>query len=245
MNPPPQTIRRPYRVVSNIEIAKGILQVILEPVNPDNRIPPFEAGQWVSLHLLNENGSVWAKCPYSVANAPQEVERDTRIELGIKVFGDFTKRVQTLKAGDVADLQGPFGAFTLAPSPRAVFFAGGIGITPIRSMIRHARYAYPSMDATLFYSVRDVAQSVYGEEFERLAAEWGSFRLITKSPCVADPNEPGGFGGVDEAFLDRTIGEYAHTEYYLCGPKDFMDKLTAFLHTRGVDSASIHQERFS
>lgn len=241
----PQAERRPYRVVSNMDIANGVLQLILEPVDPNNRIPPAEAGQWVSLHLMNEDGSVWAKSPYSISVAPHEVEGDNRIELGIKIFGDFTQRVKTLKQGDVVELQGPFGVFTLKDSPRSVFFAGGIGITPLRSMIRHAKHAYPNMDMVLFYSVRDITQSAYGNEFENMESESDLFRLITQSPCVVDPNAPGGFCDVNPELVDGIISDYTDTEYYLCGPKDFMDKITTFLQARGVDSKSIHQERFS
>jgi ferredoxin-NADP reductase len=243
MNPPPQTIRRPYRVVSNTKIAKSVLQLTLEPVDPKNFVVHAEAGQWVSLHLLNEDGSVWAKRSYSIALAPADIGHDKRIELGIKVIGDFTKRVKTLKKGDIVELQGPFGVFTLKDSPRSVFFAGGIGITPLRSMIRHAKHVYPDMDMILFYSVRDIEESAYGKEFEKMESD--SFKLITQSPCVVDPDASGGFGDVDPGLVDGAVSDYTNTEFYLCGPVDYMDKITKFLGTRDVPNERIQVERFS
>jgi ferredoxin-NADP reductase len=240
---PPQSLIRPYRVTSNAEAARGIFALTLEPADPENRIPSFEAGQWVYLQL--SDGIEPLKRPYSMASPPFDVERDHRILLCIKILGGFTGRAHALKAGDEAGLQGPFGAFTLrAQAPRSVFFAGGIGITPIRSMIRQAHRANPSMDITLFYSCRAEEERAFADEFRILDARLDAFRLITRPPCVTDPSAPGGFGRVDAEFIDASVREYADTEFYLCGPADFMDKLVSFLHTRGVAPGRIHTERF-
>lgn len=248
----PQTVKRSYRVVSNADITEQVFELTLEPMTPDDRIPAFEAGQWVNLHLLNKDGSVWAASPYSIAIAPAEAEPDLpagrqggRVVLAIKRAGDFTARAHDLNLGDTVFLQGPFGAFTLKHASRSVFFAGGIGITPIRSMVRHALAAYPDMDMIVFYSVRDASQCAYEQEFRDMDARLNTFRLITQPPCVEDPRSAEVYGGVDAALLDQAILDYGRTEYYLCGPKAFMDKIIAFLHTRGVYSNHIHQERFS
>jgi ferredoxin-NADP reductase len=243
MQIPSPSLIRPYRVISNEDIARGIFALTLEPADPENRIPSFQAGQWVYLHL--SDGMEPLKRPYSVASAPFETERDHRILLGIKVLGGFTRRAHALKPGDGAGLQGPFGAFTLrAQAPRSVFFAGGIGITPIRSMIRQAVRANPSVDMTLFYSCRGEEERAFADEFASLDRASGAFRLFTRPPCAADPSVPGGFGPIDAEFVDVSVREYADAEFYLCGPADFMDKLLSFLHTRGVAPDRIHTERF-
>jgi ferredoxin-NADP reductase len=241
--PPPQILSRPYRVVSNDEMAEDILRLVLEPVDEADVVPLAEAGQWVSLNLVNEDGSKESR-PYSIASAPFEVERDHRIELGIKVAGDFTRRVQALKPGDVVELKGPFGVFTFKDAPRSVFFAGGVGVTPLRSMIRQARHAHPDAELTLFYAVHDETRFVYLDEFKQMVDDSETFRLVTWPPRLPGPNVRGGFGE-DGEFVDGVIPEDARSaEYYLCGPKTFMERIKTLLLSKGVDPASIHQERF-
>ena len=133
----PFLISRPYRVIRRCDLAHEIIELRLAPTGTP--IPAPRAGQWAYLELANPDGTPWARAAYSIANAASDVFETGIIEFGIKREGDFTERVFALKEGDTVNLQGPFGAFALDQNAsRSIFFAGGIGITPLRSMIYEA-----------------------------------------------------------------------------------------------------------
>lgn len=253
---PPQAQLRRYRVTTNRPIAEGVFQLLLEPVA--DPIPPHKSGQWVSLHLLNPDGSVWAKAAYSIANAPPVTGP---LELGIKVAGDFTQRARLLKTGDEVLLQGPWGVFVLQTDlPRLVMFAGGIGITPLLSMAREACGTAMSSDVLLFYSSRTCRESAYLDELRGLAKRCPRFRLVEictreTHPPSAEPVPSGAeglgagsegkeTGRIDAAMLDRYIQDYSVGEYSMCGPKDFMDNIKQLLQNKGVEVKKIRHELF-
>ncbi|HWQ99755.1 MAG TPA: FAD-dependent oxidoreductase [Candidatus Methylomirabilis sp.] len=245
MPPPPQTVLRRYRVTENRPIADGIFRLLLEPAGEP--IPPFQAGQWVGLHLLNPDGSVWAKAAYSIVNAPSAPPfAKGGVELGIKLEGDFTKRAQSLAAGDEVLLQGPWGVFTLPKDqPRLVMFAGGIGVTPLLSMVREVCATDMPTDIFFFYSGRTCAETAYLNELRDLAKHCPRFRLV--ETCTREPHPEGGkeTRRIDTEMLDRYVPADGDWEYLMCGPKEFMDGLKQLLQNRGVDPKKIRKELFS
>jgi ferredoxin-NADP reductase len=238
---PPSVQLHRYRVTDNHPIADGRFGLKLEAV--DEPIPSFQAGQWVSLHLLNDDGSEWGKAPFSIANAPAESERG--IELGIKVKGDFTKRARQLPVGAVVMLQGPWGVFTLRKDvPRAVMFAAGIGIAPLRSMIREACLSHLTIDIVLFYSVSTRANAAYLDELHEFAGVCPYLRII---PVITrEPNASGNaeVRRIDAQMLDAHIKDYSIGEYLMCGPNEFMDSMRTLLMEKGVEKQRIRSERF-
>ena len=240
---PPQAQLKPYRVVSNAELADGIIELILEPES-DQVIDTFLPGQWVNVHLLNEDGSVWKKSAYSLANAPSEINDTLRIALGVKVEGEFTQRMRELKPGDHVQVQGPFGMFTLnRETPRLVGLAGGIGITPIRSMIREAIASDLPMDIILFYSCKTREGAAYHDEFRHMASENERFTYV---PVFTRDERPGAVvRRIDADMLDEYIRDYMIGEYCMCGPKGFMDAMAAILHAKGAEPKQIKYERFN
>ncbi len=238
----PQLILRPYRVKENSPLAQGMFRLVLEAEESENAVTPFLAGQWVYLHLLNPDGSQWARAAYSIASAPSAGTR--QIELAIKTEGDFTKRAGTLRIGDVVQLSGPWGVFTLGKdATRYALFAGGIGVTPLLSMIREAHASASQNDMTLFYSNRAVAESAYLDELRDLVKQDPRLSLVP----ICTRETPLGWQGetrrIDATMLDRYLADGAD-EYLLCGSKEFMDGVRALLLARGVEPQKIKQESF-
>lgn len=242
--PPPQTISRPYRVTSNKDIAKDIFELRLSPVDTANAVPLPIAGQWVYLELPDAGTSQKKKSAYSLACAPSEMGDGTEIVLGIALEGDFTHRARQLKPGDTVMLQGPFGVFTLPEDVKdAVFFAGGIGITPLRSMIRESLAANSDCRLTLFYSCRSADVCAWLDEFRDLAEAHDRFTYIPI--CTRDVPEKweGETGRISAALMDKYLSDY-NAHYFVCGPQGFMDTVIAVLNEKDVEKARIHQERF-
>jgi len=195
---------------------------------------PFLAGQWVYLHLLNSDGTTWAKAAYSIALAPQECQ--DRLELGIKVHGDFTKRVSQLMPDDVVGIQGPFGVFTLPSGEQPlVFFAGGIGITPLRSMIHAINLSATKRPVTLFYSNKYVEESPFLEEFLAMQKTESWFRFIPILTQQAPSDWAGERSRLDRDMLNKYGVLQASNTFLMCGPKSFMEQVRLYLSEAGID----------
>lgn len=238
---PPISLRD-FRVTKNAPLAKGIFALTLEPADGEP-VFAFQAGQWVYLHLLNGDGTLWAKTAFSIASAPAESSKT--IELAIKVYGDYTKRAQTLTPGDAVKIHGPFGVFTLRPgtAPLAMF-AGGIGVTPLRSMIRELAATHDPRPTILLYSNPKHDAAAYAEEFRELAKAHPAFH-----PIFAYTREQGVPGGecrrIDATMMEAHIPDMASAEYFMCGPRPFMDAIRECLEARGVDvKTKLHKELF-
>ena len=214
----------------------------LKSSSPDELFD-FLPGQWVYLHLLNEDGSSWARAAFSVASAPEGSKE--LLEFGIKVYGDFTKRASNLIPGDKVTLQGPFGRFVLTEGEsNLVMFAGGIGISPLLSMIRSLAARNADVDITLFYSNKTVEDIAYREELERIKKAWPHLRIIHF--LTQEASLPEGFeaelGRLDAARLDQYLPNPSAPMYFMCGPRAFMEQVRTLLSERSVDVKKRLQE---
>lgn len=239
----PEVLRlRKFRVQELVWETPEIFTLRLAPCEGESTLS-FKAGQWVYLHLLNEDGTSW-KAAFSIATAPSE---KGPLELGIKIERDFTKRASQLTLDAVVALQGPFGVFTLPSSSDTplVFIAGGIGVTPLRSMIRELAHQGSSIPIYLVYSNRYAEESAYLEEFEDLRHTYPAMKLIATLTGEHPPGWKGHTGRVDATMLAPLLAETAaNAHFFLCGPTPFMDTVRGILESAGVDKKRVHQERF-
>jgi predicted ferric reductase len=173
---------------------------------------------------------------FTIASAPGQ----EGFEYTIKAVGDFTEQVETLEEGDIAIVEGPYGRFTLDPdADRLVMVAGGIGITPLMSMLRY-------MDETdgipthLFYGNRTRDDIAFADELAELddRNDW-----LTVTHVLSDEDVDGyDYGFID---ADTLTGIDTDASCYVCGPPPMMDAVEATLTGMGVDPAQIKTERFS
>jgi len=139
----------------------------------------FKPGQSASFTLLDppaEPNSV--RRTFSLASAPFEPE--LMITTRMREGSHFKRALEALAPGARVRLSGPLGNMTLHEDPTraAVFIAGGIGITPFRSMLLQAEHDRLGHDLFLAYSNRRREQAAFLEELERLARRYPRFRLL-------------------------------------------------------------------
>ncbi len=203
---------------------------------PDGGEPMFSfvAGQWVHLSLLNPDGTAWGRAAFSVASAPDE--SGEQFELGIKVYGEFTKRASQLVPGDIVGIQGPFGVFVVPEGASSIIlFAGGIGISPLRSMIRSLWLRRAPTQVTLFYSNKTIAETAYFEEFIKMAKEWPAFHPVFLLTSQAPANWDGETGRLNQEILKHHVSDFSQQFFLMCGPDGFMDTIKGLLEKEGVD----------
>lgn len=195
----------------------------------------FQAGQWVYLHLLNQDGSSWGRAAFSLASAPSESK--DRLQLAVKIEKDFTKKAGQLQPGDTVGIQGPFGVFVVPETaPKMVMFAGGIGIAPFRSMIREILARQLPIEMVLFYSNSFVEDAVFFEEiddFERATPKFKAICTLTGGDVSVDwKRETGRFS---QAMFEKYCQDEPGTVYLMCGPEAFMEQVKEVLTAKGVD----------
>ena len=236
-------VLRHFRVLKNLPEAEGVFTLLLAPAD-EQPLFSFQAGQFAMLHLLNDDGTTWAKAAYSFATAPSD-STDT-IEFGIKVSGDFTQRASRLTPGEIVGIQGPYGVFTLKTEDEPlVFLAAGIGITPLRSMIRDLLFKKDVRDLYVFYSDKNEACLAYRKEFEEFARQYSHFHFIPFLTRETSETWMGERGRITGEAVKRYLSTLQSAHYYMCGPVEFMNTLKEFLVGQGVDSKTqIQKEVF-
>lgn len=206
------------------------------------------AGQAVSLTLVNppETDAKGNSRTLSLASAPHEPELMVATRIRDSAF---KRSLKSLPMGCTLQLRGPFGEMTLHDDPArpAVFLAGGIGITPFLSMVRHAAEAKLSHRITLFYSNRRVEDAAFLDELQQLERINPNFRLITTMTATSGSMQPwsGETGAIDAAMLSRYLPDVLAPIYYFAGPPAMGEAMQNMLKRLGVAKEAMRFEGFS
>ena len=237
---PWRLLREPYRVVAVRHERGGSVTLALEPVR--GRAFAYQPGQFVWL-TLRASPFAMREHPFSLSSAPT---RPGQLEVTIKPLGDFTRAIQDVAPGELAYVDGPYGAFSIDRHPGAagaVFIAGGVGIAPIVSMLRALADRGDPRQFWLFYGSARSEDTLFREEIEALRG-----RLSLDVVHVLHDPEPswrGETGYVDAKLLRRHLPDAApDVEYFICGPPGMIRLAERSLATRGVDPAHVRSEIF-
>jgi ferredoxin-NADP reductase len=215
----------------------------------------FKAGQFMDLTLLNppETDAEGSTRGFSINSAPDDPELMFTTRLRDTAF----KRVlKTMPIGTEVKVEGPFGSLTLHNNANrpAVFLAGGIGITPFRSIVRWAAHQRLPHRLFLFYANRRPEDAPFLDEMTGLAAANPNFTVIPTMTKMSDSRQPwkGETGYIDQALLEKylsgtsSVGKaLAGPVYYLAGPPAMVAGLHAMLNGAGVDDDDIRTEEFT
>jgi ferredoxin-NADP reductase len=226
----------------------------LEPVD-GLPLLPFKAGQFLTFDLPIANRKV-IRC-YSLSDRPDP----ERFRATIKRIGAPADRPDLppgiasshlhdkVHEGDLLRVKAPAGAFFLDPDTTvpAVFIAGGIGITPMMSMLSWALAEQPGCTLHLFYGVRHGGEHAFKRALEDFARAHPNFHLhvIYSRPRTDDllGSDFHHTGHVDVDLLRRSLPQGRH-QFYVCGPASMMASLVPALAEWGVPPADIRHESF-
>ena len=183
---------------------------------------------------------------FSLASAPDEPHLMFATRLRDTAF---KRTLKTLPLGGGVSLAGPFGSMTLhrkATRP-AVMLAGGIGITPFRSMICQAEHAAAGPDIYLFYSNRRPEDAAFLPELQRIAGRYPKFSLIASMTDMGKSRVAwtGETGFINREMLARHVGNLAEAVYYIAGPPAMVNAMKDMLEQAGIDEGEINSENFS
>ena len=205
----------------------------------------FKAGQFIRLTLMDppETDAEGNGRTFTIASAP--VEEDLIVATRLRDTA-FKRVLKSMPLGSPVKLQGPFGALTLHEDAArsAVFLAGGIGITPFRSIALQAARAALSHPIWLFYANRRPEDAAFLEELRQLEAENTNYRFIA---TMTRPEEAwaGERGHITKEMLSKFIDDLAAPIYYTAGPPAMVDAMMSLLIAAGVSSGQIRAEQFA
>jgi predicted ferric reductase len=233
-------LRRPYRV-SEVRQERGdTVTLVMQPDgHPGFHFNPGQFG-WLM---------VWGS-PFKITGHPfsfssSAAAREGRVEMSIRNLGDFTKEIHRVPVGKRVYLDGPYGAFTIGnPADMHVLIAGGVGVTPMMSMVRTLADRGDKRPVILLYGSKDRESITFYEELEQLKARLD----LTVVHVLASP--PAGWTG-EQGFINAEMFKrhlpppYSDHEYFICGPDAMMDAIEKALGEMGVPMAKYHSERYS
>jgi ferredoxin-NADP reductase len=208
----------------------------------------FKAGQFGDFTLISpiETDAEGNTRGFSLASAPYEAELMFATRMRDTAF----KRVlKTMEIGTEVSLDAPYGSFTLHNNSRipAVFLTGGIGITPVRSIVLQAAHDSLTHKIFLFNSNRTPEDSAFLNELmeaQQINLNYifvGTMTEMQKSGMKWN----GETGYINKAMLEKHVGDLTLPIYYLAGPASMVTAMRKTLNEAGVDDDNIRTEEFS
>ena len=224
-------LRHRMRVEGTVAEAPGVVSVLIS----GRRLHRLgaESGQFFRWRFLT-GGLRWSANPYSLSAPP----RPDLVRITVKAVGGHSGALARLRPGTRVWAEGPYGAMTAARRSRGkvLLLAGGVGITPMRSLFETLPAA-PG-DLTLLYRARAREDLAFWDELTGIAEERGA-RLVhaVNGPGGARPE-------ITPDTLRAMLPDVALHDVYLCGPPGLAEEMYSALRGAGVPDRRIHHESF-
>ena len=247
---------RKFRIDRKMKEVDGIHSFYLVP-HDEKSLPPFLPGQFLTFQLkIPGHDKPLIRC-YSLSDGPTKdyyrvsikkipPPRDQPDGLPGRSSTYFN---DVLNEGDIVDAKAPSGHFHLQPDRDRgiVLIGGGIGLTPVVSMLNTLSAEHHKGDVWFFYGVRNSLEHAMKEHLEEMARKHENFNIII---CYSEPLETdvegqdyqkAGYVSVD---LFKELLPSNNYVFYICGPPPMMESVTRSLGDWGVPEKDVHFEAF-
>lgn len=236
---PALSSRKPWVVTSTRRERGNCLTLVMKPEGHAGvRFMPGQFG------LLTAFASPFRLTAHPFAFS-SSAERYPDVEMSVKQRGDFTEKLGTLSPGDKVFIEGPFGVYTLTESPALhVFIAGGIGITPVMSILRTMADREDSRPVLLIYCVTDWESATFREEL--IAMTVRSEFTVLFLPEHPTAQWHGETGRIDVECLKQALpaGVENH-RYFISGPEEMINEVEKMLSALNVPLENYHADKYS
>lgn len=207
----------------------------------------FKAGQFIDLSLpdLSASDPQGHTRAFTLASAPSEHQLMVATRLRDTPF---KRMLEEMPLETTIDIEGPFGQFTLPDndSRTRVFLAGGIGITPFRSMLVEAAHNKLPHRLILMYSNRSPEDAAFLDELQALQQENRNYTCMgtMTNPTVGTETWKGETGRLDQVMLRKYVKDMETAMFYVVGPPAMVKGLRQMLESAGIHKTSIRAEEF-
>lgn len=248
---------RKFRVDEIVPEAEDVCSFYLAP-HDGKPLPGYNPGQYLTFQLdVPDQSRTVVRC-YSLSDTPLEKDR---YRVTIKRMGPPPNNLDAppgvssnyfhgnLKQGDILDCKAPRGNFYLemAEHTPIVLIGGGIGITPMLSMLRSVALSGSKRETWLFYGARHMGELVQPEYIKALGEAHENIHIRY---CLNEPAENEILGqdfeyhGFVSVELMKEVLPSLNYDFYVCGPPPMMAAITQDLSDAGVGDERIHYESF-
>lgn len=232
--------QRPYVVDAVRRESPSVSTLVLKP-SGHRGMRRYRPGQFAWIRL-GSRPTGFEEHPFTIASAPR---RSGKIEFTIKQLGDFSGSIAEVGVGDKVWVDGPHGAFSPDHhrSRGLVLIAGGVGITPMISVLRTLAQRGDQREHLLFVSARALEELLFREEITELADKL-RLRVVE---LLDRPHEgwTGATGYLDEQTLAANLPpQRERLDFFICGPPPMVGGVVTSLRNIGVAPQHIHTERF-
>lgn len=226
-----------------IALAPAIYEFVFAPSSPFSYLP----GKYLEWTLSHPNpDSRGIRRYFTIASSPEEPD----IKLGVKIIegksSSFKRALLNLKPGDSLTADQLSGDFILPENKneKLAFIAGGIGVTPFRSMIKNITYANLKKDVVMFYCASDAREFVYKDIFKKAQDNGVKTIYVLGGKDPAPKNWIGETGYLTPEMIRRCAPDFRERKFYLSGPIAMVDNYKRLLRGSGISSAEIVTDYF-
>lgn len=232
---------------------------------PDEYVK-FKPGQFFKYHIHNNSPDKRGESRFfTISAAPFENKIMITTRINRTRSSSFKKDLFNLKIGETIEGEGPKGSFILEnPNRELVFIAGGIGITPFRSMLLDLDHKGKPLNMSLLYATRD-KDAFFHKEFEKLARKHPEFKIyyvvsgkntqaekmihrrlksaVSSANTVSENVEiiP---GKIDEDLIKKLIPNFKDYIFYTSGPEPMVENIEKILESMGVSEVNSKRDYF-
>ena len=201
----------------------------------------YKAGQFFFITLKAEGKEL--KKHFSFSSSPTE---KTHVEFTKKLSeSEFSTALKALKAGDWARIDAPYGKFTFEGEHEKIgLLAGGIGITPFKSICQYCTDTCLDTKVTLLYGNRTENDIAFRRELEALQRQNQNLKVVF-TLNEADSNWKGSTGLITEEMIKKEIPDYKENVFYTCGPPKMVEIMEKLVEQLGVPTAQLKREYFT
>ncbi len=225
--------------LSTIQVKKETPTIFSVHFKPETKMN-FRPGQYllVELPVTDPKGNDRS---FSIASSPTE---DIIIISTRQTNSIFKRKFESLKKGDIVEAKGPYGSFTIDESKPAIMLSGGIGITPLRCMMKYATDKKLATKITLFYANRNPEEIAFKKDLDEWKKENKNLKIVY---TVNEGNEKwdGLTGFIDEKMIKANSKITSSTLFYICGPPAMVDAMADLLKKMEIDDSRIRIEHFT
>ena len=231
---------RKYVLAEKIDETPEVL--ILKFTSDDGKPWQFDPGMFMMITGIDDTGKRYTARAFSIASDPSAQGMEFMV-IKEPTHGEHIGRSHFMdaKVGDVFFMKGPNGQFRFDPSVenKVLFIAGGTGLAPFISMIRHIKATGSKSDVILLYSTKYPTEIISKDELNGYVKDLGIKMAVT----VTRPQEGDGWTGqaghVDKDMILKCSPDYSERTAYICGPLAFVKAVKEALAALGVPPARV------
>lgn len=231
-------------LIQKLNVAFGTKSFIFEKPNGFNYIPGQYA--YFTLNELKFPDARGKLRQFTISSSP--TEKDLSITVRVRAESGFKKTLDELEIGQTIQMRGPTGDFCLNEKDNRlqVMIAGGIGITPFRSIIKYVSDKNLENQIQLIYANNNPAEISFKDELTSISKKNKNIKVaFVVNKAKTEDKWSGYTGYIDEDIISKCVGDEKNCVYWLCGPPGMVQSMEHLLDKLNISQDMIKIEKFS